>query len=192
MEEKTSTINLLWLSRKGLLRFKSWSFLKMLVVVIWGFALFNFYSAYLLQPRLVSPGLPERMLAALFLILNLVMLLFFVTLAVLTLKIRQTEFGLYRCGGAARGELLSLILNEGLLLAFFSFIALFALQALFLYLFRLEIAGLFRIVFDFKFALFCLKNFILTQALLFIVLLLCYLPLGLYYCLRDPYDIVRY
>lgn len=192
MEEKSGTINLFWLSRKGLLRFKSWSFLKVLIVLIWGFTLFNFYSAYLIQPRLVSTGLPERMLASVFMILNLVLLLFFLTLAVLTLKIRQTEFGLYRCGGATRGELLSLILNEGLLLTLFSFLALLVLETLFIYLFRLEIAGLFRIAYDFKFVLFCLKNFLITQALIFVVLVFCYLPLGIYYCLRDPYDIVRY
>jgi hypothetical protein len=187
-----NTLNVLWLSRKGLLRFKVTFVLKVFILLVLGFMLYNGFSLSRLQPRLLESGPAERLLVPLFFILNAVLVLFFITLTILTLKLRRSEFGLYRCGGASRRELFSLVLNESLLVALVSFSLLFAIEGTFLYAFRLEIAGLLKVAFTFSFLLSCLTKFILTLLFIFTVLILCYLPLAFFYSFKDPYEIVRY
>ncbi len=190
--KKEKKLDILWLSQQGLMRFKSWFLLKLWLIVIWGFTIFNFYSLSTSSIRFTESPLLHFVLIYLFWIINIVLFLFFFTITILTLRLRKSEFGLYRCCGATRLEISTLILNESLLLASIGFIFLLIIEIFFLLYFKLEIAGTLKLAYDGTFFLFIIKNFIFTYLFLFLVLLLCYVPAALYYAFKDPYYIVRY
>ncbi|MDD5065434.1 MAG: hypothetical protein PHF84_00155 [bacterium] len=192
MELRTDKINLFWLSRKGLFRFKTWFVLKVVVLFLWGFVILNSYSLYLSQPRLFQASISNKFMFFLFLLLNFIFFVFFMALTILTFKLRQVEFGLYRCSGATRREIITLMFNESLMLTLISFGLLFFFEIIFIYFFRLEIAGLFKVSYDLRFTLGMAKNFLLSLVLVFILLMVCYFPLAVYYSCKDPYEIVRY
>lgn len=189
---KKEKINLLWLAKKGLIRYKFWFFLKLLIIILWAFFILNIYMLFNYNMSLINKTVPFWITSYLLGFINLLCILLVLVMTTLTLRLRKNEFGLYRCNGATRGEIISLILNEGVILSFVSIICVLIIEFLFIYQLKIPIIGLFNISLDYTFFLDLAKGFLFSFFFIFVILFICYLPFAVYYAFKDPYNIIRY
>ena len=189
---KREKLNLFWLARKGLFRFKFWFILKLLIISLWIFFIFNVYMGFQLGIPVLKSKLSVWIFSYLFLFINFLSILLIVIITIFTLRLRKNELGLYRCSGASRGEIISLVLNESIILSIIVMICVLILEFIFVFYFRFLIAGFISTNLDFSFICNIVKGFVFSFFFIFIVLFLCYIPFGIYYAFRDPYNIVKY
>ncbi|MBU1075674.1 MAG: hypothetical protein KKH98_00175 [Spirochaetes bacterium] len=148
--------------------------------------------AFSLQAPVLNKGVSQAIFGFLFLLINLLSLLLIIIMTIFTLKLRKNELGLFRCSGATRGDIITLIINESMILSIIVMIFIVLIEFIFIYNFRFFLAGFLNTSFDLPFFLTLLKGFLFSFFFIFILLFLTYIPFGFYYAYKDPYNIVRY
>ncbi len=189
---KKERLSLFYLAEKGLIRFKFSFFLKLGIIIIWGLLLYNLFMINNIKTISINNELYSWIFSSLFIFLNLLAVVFIITITTFTLRLRKDEFGLYRCSGGTRGEIFLLVINESFILSFLSIISVLILEAFLIFYFRPFIINFFRVTFDLSFILKLGSGFVYLSCFITIGLLLCYIPFGFYYAFKDPYNIVRY
>ncbi len=190
--KKREKLNLLWLAKKGLMRFRLWFILKLITTILWTFFIVNIFMLIQFKFPVFKNNIYAYLSTYLLILINFLSLLLIIIMTTFTLKLRQNELGLYRCCGATRGELLMLILNESIVLNLFSIGIVVILEILFVYKLRFFIFNYFNLIIDFSFILYMIKAFVFSFFYIFSLLFVSYLPFGIYYAYRDPYNIIRY
>jgi len=185
-------LNLFWLGEKGLVRFKSLFLLKLVIIILWGLMLINLFLLIDLKILSIKNNIYIWLLSYQFALINLLTILFILTITMLTFRLRKDEFGLYRCSGGTRKEIILLVLCESLILSLISIIIILAIEIFFLLYFQDPLVKLFKLKLNFPFAMEFLKGFLLTFTTVLLGVSICYLPFGVYYAFKDPYNIVKY
>lgn len=192
MNNKKSKLNLFWLAKKGLFRLKFWFILKLFIIILWVLLILNLVIIYKIDKYLFNDIIINHLFISLFLLINVILMILFSLVASFSLKIRQTEFGIYRCNGARRSEIISLILKESILLTIIALICLIILETFIIVYFHPDISNLLKIKYNTEFYIILMKSFSLTILFIFLVSFFTYIPIAFYYAFRDPYDIIRY
>lgn len=189
---KKDKLSLFWLAEKGLIRFKSLFILKLIIIILWGLLIFNLYIIFDQKTILIKNDLYTWILSYYFIFTNFLTILFILIITMFTFRLRKDEFGLYRCSGSTRKEILLLVLSECIILSLLSIIIILLIEVFLLFYFRFHIFEFLKVTLDFPFILQLIKGFTFTSLIVFIGLSICYLPFGFYYAFKDPYNIVKY
>lgn len=188
--DKKITVN--WLAFKGVLRYNIWVLIKIVIFVLWGFAVLNMSLLYLLKIELKYNFLEKWILLSSIILLNIFFLLFSYTIFSLTIKKRQNEFGILRALGCTRTEIFKLILQESIIIPLISSIIILVIEMIFLLRFKLKICGILNIQYNLIFIKIFLISFILTSILQFLIVFICLFPSAIYFSRLNPYHILRY
>jgi len=188
--DKKITVN--WLAFKGVIRYNLWVLIKIMIFVLWGFAILNMSVLYFLKIELKYNFLEKWILLFSVILLNIFFLLFSYTIFSLTLKKRQNEFGILRALGSTRSEIFKLILQESIIIPLISSVIILLIEIIFLFKFKLKICGILNIQYDLVFIKTFLVSFILTLILQFLIVFISLLPSAIYFSRLNPYYILRY
>lgn len=192
MNNKKDKLNLFWLAKKGLMRLKFWFILKMFIIILWVLTIFNLIIIYKVDSYLFKDSIINHLFISLFFLINIILIILFSLITSFSLKIRQTEFGLYRCNGARRSEIISLIIKESLLLTLIALIFLIIIEIFLIFYFHADVSNLLKIKYNAEFYLILTKSFSLSILFIFLISFFTYIPIAVYYAFKDPYDIIRY
>ena len=184
-------LNLFWLAKKGVVRFKFWFVLKLFIIILWGCWFYNLYLLSDIKIFAVNNNIIKSLINYNFIFVNFLILLILLLITTFTSQIRKNEYGLYRCNGATRSEIILLFFNECLIMSIFFIVSILIIESFFLLHYKVEIIKLFQIKYNLKFVVRLLKGFGLTFLAIFAGLSISYLPFGLYYAFKDPYNIIR-
>ena len=187
---KGKKYNLFYLAEKGLIRFKFSFFLKLFIIVLWGLLLYNLYMLNIFNNISIKDDLYRWISYGLFIFLNFLVVVLIIVITTFTLRLRKDEFGLCRCSGGTRGEIFILILNESSILSLLSITVMLIVESFILYYFKPLIMKFLNVEYNLSFILELLKGAGVLSCFIFTGLLLCYIPFGLYYAFKDPYNIV--
>lgn len=184
-------INIKWLVFKNFTRSYVWSLIKLIIFTLWGLIIINLSLSFFLKINFSFSQLEKFIIFTMLFIINFLLLLFAITIFILTLKQRNIEFGLLRAVGGTRSEIFNLIMNETLFLPSFSTLLCVIIELFFLLKFKFEICGNLKIVYDFTFFKFLFISLLVAFIFKFVIISISLLPIAIYYSRIDPYKILR-
>ncbi len=178
---------LFWLVFIDLKRNKLWSILKILLIVLFDLTVVGLI--FTIDLNIISPEKPWFKILIIY--ISVLYLVSFFTLSFITGYRREKEFGLLRSFGAKKSEVFLLILCEGVLLNFLSFLLVLPAGIIIILEYKLKISGIFQIAFDFH---FWLKYFLSTVLALFtgtVAFSISSIPSAVYFSTIEPYKILN-